>query len=195
MHQPRRTFLSWIRPKGWVFAALILAGCLAIGVITQASFEQEDADRTFLPLISGGQAQMSSQEVSSAAVQCINDTAGANDEPGQKDLTQLCVDYAGVPTSIAVSWNWDEISVQGANTLDACSLYDTDGDGNINYSLCVTTTDGSTVATSLYSCRDDKPDRCTSPFTSISLRACRIQTPLRLATHSHKTWWRAVPFS
>ena len=29
-----------------------------------------------------------------AALQCQPDTAGANDEPGQKDLTQMCVDNA-----------------------------------------------------------------------------------------------------
>ena len=73
-----------------------------------------------------------------AALVCTNDTAGANDEPGQKDLTQLCVDDAGLPTSLQVTWNWDEISVSGANTLDACALFDTDGDGNVNFSLCVT---------------------------------------------------------
>jgi hypothetical protein len=87
-----------------------------------------------------------------AALVCVNDTAGPNDEPGQKDLTRLCVDEANTPTSIEVTWNWDEISVSGANTLDACSLYDTDGDGYVNYSLCVTTTDGSTDTTTLYSC-------------------------------------------
>jgi len=57
-----------------------------------------------------------------AALTCVNDTAGANDEPGQKDLTQLCVDDANLPVSLQVTWNWDEISVSGNNTLDA-SLY------------------------------------------------------------------------
>src|SRR5262245_49906185 len=56
-----------------------------------------------------------------AALTCVNDTLGANDEPGQKDLTQLCIDDAGLPNTLQVTWNWDEISVSGNNTLDACS--------------------------------------------------------------------------
>lgn len=102
------------------------------------------------------------------AIECTNDSAGANDEPGQKDLTRMCVDYAGAPSTIAVSWNWDELSVSGANTLDACSLYDTDGDGNANYSLCVSSNDGVTSTTILYSCGDDSADRCTSPVNEVT---------------------------
>lgn len=105
-----------------------------------------------------------------AAPVCVTDTAGANDEPGQKDLTKLCVDYAGLPTSVQTTWNWDELGTTGANTLDACSLFDTDGDGNINYSVCVTTT--GTPATlqtvTTYSCGDAKIDRCTSPATVVA---------------------------
>src|SRR5215213_10373997 len=77
-----------------------------------------------------------------AVLNCTDDTAGANDEPGQKDLTRLCVDNSGLPTTLQVTWNWDELSVSGNNTLDACSLFDTDGDGNVNFSVCATTKDG-----------------------------------------------------
>lgn len=106
----------------------------------------------------------------SAAPICVNDTAGANDEPGQKDLTKLCVDYAGVPTTVSTTWNWDETGTSGANTMDACNLFDTDGDGNINYSVCVTTEDDPAVLQTLttYSCGDDKIDRCTSPASVVS---------------------------
>lgn len=106
----------------------------------------------------------------SAAPICVNDSAGANDEPGQKDLTKLCVDYAGVPTTVSTTWNWDETGTNGANTMDACNLFDTDGDGNINYSVCVTTLTDPAVFQTLttYSCGDDKIDRCTSPATPIS---------------------------
>ena len=51
----------------------------------------------------------------------------------------------GLPTTLTVTWNWDELTVSGANTLDACSLYDTDGDGFVNSALCVT--DPTDVAT------------------------------------------------
>lgn len=106
----------------------------------------------------------------SAAEVCTLDTAGANDVPGQKDLTKLCVDYAGNPTTVFTKWNWDETGTSGANTLDACSLFDTDGDGNINYAVCVTTQgDPATLQTvTTYSCGDDKADRCTSPVAPVS---------------------------
>ena len=98
-----------------------------------------------------------------AVLACVNDTAGANDEPGQKDLTMLCVDTAGLPTSLSVSWNWDQINVSGDNTLDACSLFDTDGDGNVNFALCVTDPTDDPITVTLYTCGDAKNDRCTSP--------------------------------
>jgi len=105
-----------------------------------------------------------------AAPVCVNDTAGANDQPGQKDLTKLCVDYAGVPTTVQTTWNWDETGTNGANTMDACSLFDTDGDGNINYSVCVTTKNdpAQLQTTSTYSCGDSKSDRCTSAVVPVS---------------------------
>src|SRR5215211_6419345 len=102
-----------------------------------------------------------------AALICTPDTAGANDEPGQKDLTRLCVDTAGLPTSLTVLWNWDEITVPGNNTLDACALFDTDGDGNVNFSLCVTDPTDAPITLTLYTCGDAKNDRCTNPITSI----------------------------
>jgi hypothetical protein len=105
-----------------------------------------------------------------AAPVCTVDTAGANDEPGQKDLNKLCVDYAGLPTTVSTTWNWDETGTSGANTMDACNLFDTDGDGNINYSVCVTTTGDPAAFQTLttYSCGDAKADRCTSPATVVS---------------------------
>jgi uncharacterized repeat protein (TIGR01451 family) len=105
-----------------------------------------------------------------AAFSCVDDTSGPNDEPGQKDLTQMCVDYDGQPVSIKTTWNWDERGTTGANTLDACNLFDTDNDGFVNYAVCATT--GGTPAviqtTTTYSCGDDSPDRCTSPNSIVS---------------------------
>jgi len=100
----------------------------------------------------------------SAAPVCVIDTGGANDLSGQKDLNKLCVDYANVPTTIATIWNWDETGTNGANTMDACNLFDTDGDGNANYAVCVTTQNdpASLQSTTTYSCTDTKTDRCTS---------------------------------
>lgn len=95
---------------------------------------------------------------------CEVDTAGANDEPGQKDLTQLCVDDTGGLT-LSLNWNWDELDTSGNNSLDACALFDTDNDGNVNRSVCVTTKEDPAVLNvlTIYTCGDDKVDRCTSP--------------------------------
>ena len=68
------------------------------------------------------------------------DEGGANDNggPGQKDLTRHTVDTAGLPNTIAVTWNWDIVTISGNNTADGCALFDTDGDGLANSALCVT---------------------------------------------------------
>jgi len=69
------------------------------------------------------------------ALVCKSDDA-ANDFPGQKDLTQLCVGEVN-NGYLSVTWNWDEISSSGNNGIDACSLYDTNGNGNVDYAVCV----------------------------------------------------------
>ena len=93
------------------------------------------------------------------------DDAGPDDEPGQKDLNALSVNY-GDPGDIAieVTWNWDDTSSSGANTRDGCSLFDTDGDGFANYALCLTVDSSNAYTPSLYQCTaDSRTDRCASP--------------------------------
>lgn len=100
-----------------------------------------------------------------ATTNCVSDTAGPNDVPGQKDLTKLCVDYSGSPTSIETTWNWDDTGTSGnGNTLDACNLFDTNGNGNADTAVCVTTTgDPATMqSTTTYTCGDSRADRCTN---------------------------------
>jgi uncharacterized repeat protein (TIGR01451 family) len=105
-----------------------------------------------------------------AAPQCVNDTAGANDVPNQKDLTKLCIDYAGSPVSVSTTWNWDDSGTQGANSMDACNLFDTDGDGFINYAVCVTTqgNPAAFAALTTYSCSDKSIDTCSAPNSVVS---------------------------
>jgi len=101
-----------------------------------------------------------------AAPESVNDQQGANDEPGQKDLTKLTIDYAGLPTSVAVSWNWDEVSWSGSNTGDACALFDTDDDLFVDAAVCVTVSQdpAQLLDVRLYECTADaKVDRCTGP--------------------------------
>ncbi len=104
------------------------------------------------------------------------DSAGANDEPGQKDLTRLGVDYQLLPTTLYTTWQWDEIAWSGQNTGDTCNLFDTDSDGNANYSLCVTI--GGNPATfqsrTLYSCSDDRPDRCNGNSGISTTSTCSV---------------------
>ncbi len=103
-----------------------------------------------------------------AAFTCSKDIGGANDENGQSDLTQLCIDESNLPTSYDVQLSWDETGLPGNNTGDACILFDTDtpGDGNINFALCLSI-GGNPAALvsgpSLYSCNNATPDRCSGP--------------------------------
>ncbi len=74
-----------------------------------------------------------------APTTCTADFQGADDEAGQKDLTYLCRDLGdNDPYEEHVSFNFDDTTVSGANTLDAQIYYDTDGDGNSNYAIEVT---------------------------------------------------------
>jgi hypothetical protein len=104
-----------------------------------------------------------------------NDDLGANDVPGQKDLTLQGTNTSDLPTAINVLWNWDDTSVGGGNTLDACTLFTTDSDGNANVAFCATVgktskQDPTLVikAETLYTCGDARNDRCTTPITPVS---------------------------
>jgi fimbrial isopeptide formation D2 family protein len=109
---------------------------------------------------------------------CLNDVDGANDVSGQGDMTKMCTDLSPAnPESFGVSWNWDDISGSGANTYFACSLYDDDGDGNANYSICIqllpdTVNNLSYVETEYYTCNDAWDDRCGQPSDPINVEYC-----------------------
>jgi hypothetical protein len=94
------------------------------------------------------------------------DVGGPNDQPGQKDLTAHA---SKLTTDFFVAWKWDEISISGGNTGDACPLFDSDGDGNANTALCVTIAKTPTEwqSTRVYTCGDTKPDRCTSTYAEV----------------------------
>ena len=106
---------------------------------------------------------------------CEVDNQGANDQPGQKDLTQMCqdtTDDVGAPIDpIYIMWNWDETGWTGSNTGDGCSLYDTDGDNLANYSLCVTVYQDPAIhyvgdpaySPRLYECNDAYAEKCGTP--------------------------------
>ena len=105
----------------------------------------------------------------------IGDDAGANDEPGQKDLTALASATDGPGGDFYSAFKWDDTSWSGNNTGDGCQLFDTDGDGNVNFAVCVTIA-GQTadeLSTRVYSCGDRKVDRCTNPIKLLGTEAER----------------------
>jgi hypothetical protein len=100
---------------------------------------------------------------------------GRNDEPGQKDLTLQGTDSSDLPTAINVLWNWDETSVGGGNSLDGCTLFDSDGDGNANFAFCATVGNVSNQnktlvlkSETLYTCGDTRNDRCSSQIATVT---------------------------
>jgi uncharacterized repeat protein (TIGR01451 family) len=100
------------------------------------------------------------------------DTDGANDVPGQSDLTQFGRDDSDANV-LKLAWDWDATDEWTGNgqTGNACALFDSDGDGNINYAVCVevhnsnatTVVQSASGSPNVLSCGDDKTDRCTNP--------------------------------
>jgi hypothetical protein len=117
----------------------------------------------------------------SAAFIVQQDESGPNDVPGQKDLNLQAVDTSGLPTSLQVYWNWDETGISGNNTLDACTLFDTDNDAKANFAVCVTAggTPAQFLARTVYTCGDTRVDRCTSPIATVPnpLSTCSVTSP------------------
>ncbi|MHB1318885.1 MAG: hypothetical protein ACYCYF_09740, partial [Anaerolineae bacterium] len=112
------------------------------------------------------------------AAECDIDAGGANDEPGQKDLTLMCSSPA--TGGMDVAWDWDDIDWSGNNSGDACALYDTDNDGLVNNAVCVVINGSPATVTDtrVYSCGDDKPRTCTQPVALLPTggTACAIST-------------------
>jgi hypothetical protein len=100
----------------------------------------------------------------------VPDTGGANNGPGQKDLTQMGwiedVTTAGGPY-IDLFFSWDENTVSGGNTLDGCVLFDNNGNTLIDFAVCgsVNGKPNSMFLKSVtaYTCVDTRNDRCGSP--------------------------------
>ena len=110
-----------------------------------------------------------------------NDENGPNDVPGQKDLNLHGIDNSGLPNQVKVLWNWDELGTSGNNSLDACSLFDTDSDSKANFAVCVTTTGNpaTLLATTVYTCGDGRVDRCSSQIAAVSnpTSTCTVSSP------------------
>ena len=88
---------------------------------------------------------------------CRIDSDGANDVPGQKDLTMEC-DAPTAVNPLVISWNWDVISMSGSNSADACALFDTNNNGLADYALCASC--GRLVSFRYQGGLLDQPGRC-----------------------------------
>ena len=102
------------------------------------------------------------------------DDQGANDYPGQKDLTaQSSLNH---DTYFWTAWKWDDTAWNGNNTGDGCSLFDTDAvkNGFVDYAVCGTIKGKNPVtfvSAALYSCSDKRVDRCSNPVLRFSTTA------------------------
>ena len=103
----------------------------------------------------------------------VVDTGGANDiNASQVDMTQLGRDDAD-PLEYRLFWSWDATDDWTGNgqTGDACALFDTNGNTNIDFAICVrvenpnadTTKVQPTDPAFVFTCGDAKDDRCTTP--------------------------------
>jgi hypothetical protein len=110
----------------------------------------------------------------------VGDVQGANDEPGQKDLTaQSSAFHDG---SFYSAWKWDDLSWSGKNTGDGCSLFNSGGNAsNVDFAVCATIGGKTPVLQTVvvYSCSDGRPDRCTNPevigtFTTDAGTYCQL---------------------
>ena len=114
----------------------------------------------------------------------VCDDGGVNDEPAQSDLN--CFSRAdNIAGRMWTRWTWDDINswTGSGQTGDACTLIDTDNDGNANFAFCARITNpngdpsvivqvaGSPI---LYQCSDNAPDRCTSKTSIKQLNASSV---------------------
>ena len=94
------------------------------------------------------------------------DEQGANDEPGQKDLTKLW-SWSPSGATLKIGWNWDETGWSGNNTGDACALFDVDQDTTADYAVCVTVEEDpavqkTDVSPRVYECTTDGTNSATN---------------------------------
>src|SRR5947199_7462419 len=76
-----------------------------------------------------------------ARAACVTDELGADDQPGQKDLTEFCAPgptCSSSSTTASLRWQLDDLNWSGNNTGDSCALIDTTPNGLAGGAICVT---------------------------------------------------------
>ena len=110
-----------------------------------------------------------------ARAACTIDVQGADDQPGQKDVSQFCNDGSCGGTSFSLGAAFDDRSWSGANTGDGCFHFDTNGNGNSDRAICGTLTGAGLLqagSPTCYTCGDTRPDRCTSSVLVACATTC-----------------------
>ncbi len=100
---------------------------------------------------------------------CRSDLDGANDVPGELDLTRSCTRVAEAPFELQTATSLDKSRHDGAATILSCELYDTDSDVFANLALCAAVKRSSGAGNDLvlaglrlFTCTDGAADRCSS---------------------------------
>lgn len=95
---------------------------------------------------------------------CVEDNScGANSS--QTDGKGACI-ASNYPTSteIYLRYDFDEVGVSGANTMDGCWMVDVDQNGNADRALCFSLDSSgglaSSITATLYTCNDSAPTTC-----------------------------------
>ncbi len=111
-----------------------------------------------------------------------------DDQTSQNDVSKFCAASNHDPSqqdpndngdTLFVMWQWDDMDFSGNNSGDGCALFDTNQDGNIDKALCntISTSGGSTsVVTTLYTCNNSTPDRCSGKSTATFSGICQLDT-------------------
>ncbi|HET7407345.1 MAG TPA: hypothetical protein VFJ21_09475, partial [Mycobacteriales bacterium] len=119
----------------------------------------------------------------------VVDSGGVNDVGSQqRDLTQMGRDDKD-PSVYKLFWSWDstDLWTGAGQTGDACALFDSNGDGKVNYAICaqISNPNGNTGKVTMtansptaWSCNDSKNDRCAGPVALAFTSSDVMFTPL-----------------
>jgi len=124
------------------------------------------------------------------------DENGADDQPGQKDLSLHGV-ATPTPGDLWAMWQWDDTSLSGGNTGDACALFDTNNNARVNFSLCVSIAGNPAAQQAgsprIWTCNDTKVQTCpqSAQVTPINT-ACATNTNATDPFHNGKKDTQAI---
>jgi uncharacterized repeat protein (TIGR01451 family) len=115
----------------------------------------------------------------------VIDSGGANDiNSEQNDMTQMGRDDSN-PSLYDLFWSWDttDFTAQKGN---ACALFDSNGNGNIDFAVCAevenvpngntSVVEQTAISPLAVTCSDAKNDRCTNPSAPIDLTGGKVTT-------------------